>query len=121
MSKKGFSLNTSKLSAQLDTLNPRINSAITAAFEYQAPKSEARMKTTASWTDRTTNARSGLFTKPTHEGDHHELLLSHLVAYGIWLELAFSGKYAVVTPEIIRAGEDIKRLLSKLLRTIPRR
>lgn len=117
---KGFSLSTKRLSAELKTFNPRVNSAITAAFEYQAPKSEARMKTNASWTDRTTNARSGLFTKPMHEGNHHELLLSHLVAYGIFLELRFSGRYAIVIPEIIRAGEDIKRLLNKLLRTLPK-
>lgn len=120
MAKKGFSLSTTKLKAELDTFNPRVNSAITAAFEYQAPKSEARMKMTAPWTDRTTNARSGLFTVPTHTGNHHELLLSHLVAYGIYLETRFSGKYAVVGPEIIRAGEDIKRLLTKLLKTLPR-
>lgn len=121
MAKSGFRLDKRKLKAELDSFDERANRAVGAAFEYQAPKSEARMRITAPWTDRTTNARSGLFAKPRHARTLHELLLSHGVSYGIYLEDRFSGRYSTVRPEIPRAGEDLMRLISKLFRTLPKR
>lgn len=120
MSKSGIRWNSRELSASLEKFNERANKGVTAAFEYQAPKSAARMKTSASWTDRTGNARSGLFTDTSHNGNHHSMLLSHGVAYGIYLENRFSGRYATVRPEILRAAADIKRLIGKILATMPK-
>lgn len=121
MARSGVRFDKRKLQAEVETFNERANRAVGAAFEYQAPKSEARMRVTAPWTDRTTNARSGLFTAPRHSRTMHELLLSHGVSYGIYLENRFSGRYATVRPEIPRAGEDLMRLISKLLQTLPRK
>lgn len=121
MARKGFSLSTTKLSAQLSTLDDRINRGIAAAFEYQAPRSTARMRTGARWTDRTGNARSGLFTATKHEGGKHTLLLSQGVSYGIYLETRFSGRYAIVRPEIRLAADDIQRLIGKILPNLPRK
>lgn len=117
----GIRLDKRKLQANIDSLNDRANRAVAAAFEYQAPKSEARMRMTAPWTDRTGNARSGLFTATRHARTLHELLLSHGASYGIYLENRFSGRYSTVRPEILRAGEDLMRLISKLFRTLPKR
>jgi hypothetical protein len=119
--KSGVRLDKRELKANIDSLNDRANRAVGAAFEYQAPKSEARMRVTAPWTDRTTNARSGLFAKPRHARTLHELFLSHGVSYGIYLENRFSGRYATVRPEIPRAGEDLMRIISKLFKTLPKR
>lgn len=121
MARKGFRFDKRRLQAEVDSFNERANRAVGAAFEYQAPKSEARMKTTASWTDRTGNARSGLFALPSHLTTTHELFLSHGVSYGIYLENRFSGRYSTVRPEIPHAGEDLMRIISKLFRTLPRR
>ena len=120
MAKSGLRLDKRKLQANIDSLNDRGNRAVAAAFEYQAPKSEARMKISASWTDRTGNARSGLFARPRHAATLHELLLSHGVSYGIYLETRFSGRYAIVRPEILKAGEDLMRIISKLFNNLPK-
>jgi hypothetical protein len=121
MAKSGFRLEKRKLQANVDSFNDRANKAVGAAFEYQAPKSEARMRVTAPWTDRTGNARSGLFTRTRHARTLHELFLSHGASYGIYLENRFSGRYATVRPEIPRAGEDLMRIISKLFKTLPKR
>jgi hypothetical protein len=121
MARSGIRLDKRELKANLDSFDERSNRAVAAAFEYQAPVSEARMKTTASWTDRTGNARSGLFTATKHEHFAHELLLSHGASYGIYLENRFSGRYSTVRPEIRRAGDDLMRIISKLFRNLPRR
>lgn len=118
---KGFSLNTKGLSAELKTFNPKVHKALAAAFAYQAPKSEARMRVTARWTDRTGNARSSLFAQASRTGNTHKLLLSHGVAYGIFLEAKNSGKYSIVRPEILLAGQDLQRLTRKLINTLPKR
>lgn len=121
MPSRNFRLNTKGLSAQLNTFNPRMHRAIGAAFEYQKERSEGRMRTGARWTDRTGNARSSLFAATTNEGNSFKLLVSHGVSYGIYLEASNSGKYSIVIPEILLAGEDLMRLCSKLLATIPKK
>jgi hypothetical protein len=40
--------------------------------------------------------------------------MSHSVSYGIWLEVANSGKYAIVRPAFLRANQQTMQLLSKL-------
>jgi len=117
---KGMTFNSHRLETNLSTFNERANKGITAAFEYQAPKSAGRMRSEAPWTDRTGNARNGLFTATKHSGTRHSLLLAHGMHYGIYLEKDHSGRYAIVIPEIRRAADDLQRLMTKLLDTIPR-
>lgn len=116
----GISFSGGRLRANIVEFNPKVNRGIAAAFEFQAPKSAARMKSEAPWTDRTGNARSGLFTETKHAGGHHSMLLAHGMSYGIYLERNHSGRYAIVIPEIARAGQDVMRLISKILKTMPR-
>jgi hypothetical protein len=120
MAKNGFRMNTKGMSARLETFNPKAQKALSAAFAYQEPKSTARMKTTARWTDRTGNARSSLFAKASQTGNTHKLLLSHGMSYGIFLEVRFSGRYSIVRPEILLAGQDLMRLTEKLLHAMPK-
>lgn len=115
----GVNFDSTRLKANVEKFNDKVNRGVAAAFEYQAPKSAGRMKSEAPWTDQTGNARSGLFTATKHTGTSHSMLLSHGVAYGIYLERKHSGRYAIVVPEIPRAGQDIMRLISKIIKTIP--
>jgi hypothetical protein len=119
---KRLRIDISELQGNLDDFDRRANAAISRTFEFQRPKSEARMKTTATWTDRTGNARNGLFAavKPDSALNNHELLLSHSVPYGIWLEVAHGSQYAIVIPEILLAGDDIMRLLARLFEQMAR-
>ena len=59
---------------------------------------EGYAKSNAPWTARTGNARPGLHGGVDTDDDRLVLYLSHGVEYGIWLELAHGGNYAIVRP-----------------------
>jgi hypothetical protein len=70
------------------------------ATTYHALRAEAYAKINAGWTDRTGNARQGLASVGSSAPGHHEIVLYHSVPYGIWLEVRFAGKYAIIRPTI---------------------
>lgn len=79
----------------------------TIADRY-APEIEAWMKSNASWTDRTGNARQTLNTDVHNlTADMVEIMLAHGVEYGIFLELANAGNYAVIAPALDVFGPRI--------------
>ena len=88
------------LIVNLANLDNYMRRAIVAAANYVAPQAEAHMKTTAKWTDRTGAARNGLRAKVETGGDTTAIILYHSVHYGIWLELRWGGKYAVIEPTV---------------------
>ena len=66
-----------------------------------APEIENWMKANAPWTDRTANARQTLYTEVNQVVQSMvEIVLSHGVEYGIFLELSNAGKYAIIDPAI---------------------
>jgi len=120
MPRGGFRINTRELDRELGSFNDRMNKGVAAAMDYQATRSEISMKTNARWTDRTGNARGSLFTATKHEGTVHEMVLSHGMSYGIWLEVRFSGRYAIVRPTIPIAAAELKALISKIMKNLPK-
>lgn len=115
---KSFEIQLSSLDHNLKNFDTRARRAIKATLDYQAAKSETWMRTNARWTDRTTNARNGLFaTVDTTIGhDTWLLVLSHSVSYGIWLEVSNNGKYAIVRPAWLRANTEVMRRLAGLFK-----
>lgn len=94
----------------------RIEAGIVAIAQRWAPEIENYMKTQAPWTDRTGNARQGLHTEVNHVvGSMVEIVLSHGVSYGIWLEIRHAGAYAIVNPALDhfapRVWADVVRML----------
>ncbi|ADQ06506.1 conserved hypothetical protein [Caldicellulosiruptor hydrothermalis 108] len=78
---------------------------------------EAYAKENAPWTDRTGNARQGLHGGVDINGkDSYTLYLSHGVEYGIWLELAHDGNYAIVGPTIDAHLQRIKETIKEYWR-----
>jgi hypothetical protein len=71
----------------------------------------AYAKKNAPWTDRTGNARAGLHTVHNVGQNFVELTVAHSVPYGIWLEVRWSGKYAIIGPTIFWGG---KLLISRI-------
>jgi len=61
---------------------------------------EGYAKTHAPWMDRTGHARQSLHGGVDVRDNQQVLYLSHGVEYGIWLELAHSGNYAIVGPTV---------------------
>jgi hypothetical protein len=87
------------LPLNLTRLDPYVIKRMNAAVVAYAPRVEKYMKTNARWTDRTGNARNGLFSR--HElGAEPRIIFGHSVAYGIFLEVRFSGAYAIVVPAL---------------------
>lgn len=112
---KGFTIRLDELDYNLVRFDDRARAAISKVMDYQQGRSETYMRTHAKWTDRTTNARNGLFSVVTRKGMNGWLLvMSHGVEYGIWLEIANSGRYAIVRPTFLRTAPQTMQLLSRL-------
>lgn len=95
----GFKL-TGDLEANLAGLDERIIRGIQAAAHYTAPLAESHMRENAPWTDRTGNARNGLRAHVVTGGTKTAIVLHHSVPYGVFLEVRWGGKYAVIEPTI---------------------
>lgn len=69
-----------------------------------AQSAERDMKRNAPWTDQTGNARNGLYARPFEamagnvEDYQVGVILGHTVSYGIWLEVRWNGRFAIVGP-----------------------
>lgn len=82
-----------------------------------APEIERWMKANASWTDRTDNARQTLYAEVTDIINSAVILFfGHGVDYGVFLELAHGGTYAIVTPALDhfmpRIWADVRTMMS---------
>jgi hypothetical protein len=79
---------------------------------------EAWAKENAPWTDRTKRARDGLrgWVDPTG-GPIGTIILEHDpdLDYTIWLELAYQGKWAILTPARDYWGPRIRNTMQKLV------
>jgi hypothetical protein len=108
---------TSKLVKNIQEVDPKIRRAIGGAMDWHADRATEYAKLNAPWTDRTGAARSGLFSTVATglSQDHWELILSHSVYYGIYLEVCNSGKYAIIMPTIRYIGDMLIRNMSHML------
>ena len=105
----------SNLQRNLRTFSSRVNNRISAVMDYNAGYTTSWLKSNAPWTDDTAAARTGLVALPFNVGTQHELLMAYSVSYGIWLEIANSGRYAVITPAMRIVGEKIMRDMQSLI------
>ena len=108
----------SELATAVERYGDRVLTAVAAVAQYVATQMQNQAKADAPWTDRTGNARTGIF--GTSEADFGArvvtIYLSHgaTIDYGIWLELAHSGTYGV----IMRTMESHYDSLMDLLREV---
>ena len=105
-----------------DTLNPgliafpvRLAAALWTLMEFNETKVQDHMRSTAPWTDRTGNARQGLFAKAFKDAGEVGIVAYHTMPYGIWLEVKHEGQYAVITPTVPLEGARIMQEVSKLI------
>jgi hypothetical protein len=100
MGRNGFHLDTGRIQVNIAKLDRDMELGVAAAVDFQATQTEFFMRSNAPWTDRTGNARSGLHTATSKQGHRFSILLAHTASYGIWLEVRFSGRYAIIEPSI---------------------
>jgi hypothetical protein len=110
------------LSPKLQELLPRIDAAVDLTFDRYEPIAETYARTNASWTDRTGNARQGLFA--LHESEpmvRHELTIYGTMPYTFWLEVRWSGKYAIIGPTMVeiapRLAADLASAINRAVAT----
>jgi hypothetical protein len=90
----------------------KVVQAVTAVLEHFQPIFEQYSKTNATWTDRTGNARQGLYTDVQELArDVVGLFLAHGMQYGIFLESRFSGRYQILWPTIQAHLQQISNML----------
>jgi hypothetical protein len=95
----------------------RVNRAAEAALKYHAPRALAYARQNAPWTDRTANARNGLFTTVRKDGaTGYVMTLGHSVPYGIWLEVRFSGRFAIIRPTIAHEAPEVFETFRQLVK-----
>lgn len=63
-----------------------------------APEMEAWMKENAQWTDQTGNARQTLYALMEETADEFRVIADYTMWYGVFLELANAGNFAIVAP-----------------------
>lgn len=103
------------LKRNLQTFGNRLNRNVSRVMEYNSAYTTAWLKQNAPWHDDTGAARSGLMALPFSAGNKHELLMAYSVTYGIWLEVAHSGQWAVITPAMRIVGAKIMRDMQMLI------
>ncbi len=89
------------LSPNLKRLLPRVDAAVDLVFDRYEAIAETHARTNAPWQDNTGNARAGLFA----EHDSEPMVLHTLTVYGTmpytyWLEVRWSGRYAIIGPTL---------------------
>lgn len=110
-----FDLNLKPLISSLPELDRRTDRGVAGVMEYWDSRIESHMKVLAPWTDRTGNARQGLYAKAGHDPfKSHWITLGYRVPYGIWLEVRFAGRYSIVIPSLVIYGPKIMQSMNKL-------
>jgi hypothetical protein len=105
--------NFDSLSPKLKVLLPRVDAAVSVAFEAAEARATTYARSNAPWTDQTGNARAGLFA--THQAQpmvKHELVIYHTMSYGTWLELRWSGRYAIIGPTMLHTAPELATMVA---------
>lgn len=108
-----------KLAENIVKYGERVLTAVYAVAVFFAQLVQNEMRQNAPWTDRTGNARSGLFSQAERAArDVVEIYLSHghSIEYGEWLEFSRGGKYAIIMPTIERNLATLEKMLDDLFR-----
>lgn len=96
------------LTPRLKELLPKVDAAVDIVFDRYEAIAETYARTNAPWHDNTGNARAGLFAK--HDAEHmvqHTLTVYGTMPYTFWLEVRWSGKYAIIGPTLFHIAPDL--------------
>lgn len=99
-----------KIPMRIQEHDRKVKRVIAGQFLWGKDESVGFAKINAPWTDRTGNARGGLHADVNFGPEHNffaELILAHSVYYGIFLEVRFSGKFAILMPTINYIGAQM--------------
>lgn len=72
----------------------------------------------APWEDQTGDARAGLQAAVYIENGQIQIDLFHTVEYGIWLEVRWGGRYAIIIPTIEHMGPKLLDKMNNMISEI---
>jgi len=100
----------------------KANFYLSRTTEFYSLHAETYAKSKAPWTDRSTNARSGLASNWRGEisttSARFEIDVFHRVPYGIWLELKYNGKFSIINKTISAEGPKFFNAANKVMATM---
>lgn len=110
------------LTPNLKRLLPKVDAAVDLVFDRYEAEAETYARTNAPWKDETGNARAGLFAQ--HDKQPmvvHKLTVYGTMPYTFWLEVRWSGKYAIIGPTLYemapRMAADLAAAVSRAVRS----
>lgn len=115
MAKVKIDFDDANLRRNIRTFSNKLNRNVAAVMDYNAGYTTGWLKSNAPWHDDTGAARSGLVALPFNARNQHEILMAYSVTYGIWLEIAHSGQWAIITPAMRIVGAKIMRDMQMLI------
>lgn len=110
---------TQELEDKLRDITEGLDAKIKEIFRANEAWAMMWMKANAPWTDNTGRARAGLKATSTSAGTTHEMTLSYSVNYGIWLEVANSGRFQILGPAMRYISRKILADMQALLSDRP--
>jgi hypothetical protein len=116
----GLVITSDTLTPNLKTLPDHIDQYVGRSVDFWSVQTEAYAKNNAPWKDQTGNARSGLRARPRHDSNSHFIDVYHSVPYGIWLEVRFEGRYAIIIPTVKSQGLALMGFLRGMLKRVPK-
>ena len=93
-----------------------IHALVRGVIASYRPQIENWMRANAPWTDRSGNARRTLHTEYDEAGRVFTLWIAHGMDYGLWLEIRFAGRFAIIGPAIDHFAPQIMAELQRRLR-----
>jgi hypothetical protein len=103
------------LTPALERFDASVHEAIRRTLEYWAARAVSQMRQNARWTDQTSNARNGLATRVFVGQDEAALVLFHTMPYGIWLEVRWSGRYAIIGPTLNDIAPKVLQMVGQAI------
>lgn len=120
MTSSGVTLVEDTLTPNIKRLPDFVDKACKASMMFHEGGAENWMKTNARWTDRTANARNGLAARYAGASKGvHTMVLFHQMPYGIWLEIRWEGRYAVILPAVQEFGPKVMKTVEGILSRFP--
>lgn len=118
MARYGVVIDRNTLTPNIKEMAPRLQQRVDSLVGYTAQRGQDWMRSHAPWTDRTSNARNGLFGTSYAYQNGYRITFYHTMPYGIFLETRWDGKYQVIMPTVQKMGSELMKGLNKLLKAM---
>ena len=112
----GLTWDSKSLDVGLSSLGPKMSTALNMYAAVGVKTLEAKAKSSAKWTNRTSMARRSLNGTVQHPDGHTiRMQVSHGVEYGVFLELAHEKNYAILWPTVSALMNEIIKGMQGLM------